>query len=201
MVGISNPVWPLAQAPKPWTAGGSFGASRDGGSRRHQGIDLGAPKGTPVIASEDGVITAVQGWSGPQTKGLLVYSPATDITILYGAVAPNSYPPVGTQVKRGEQIASLGVYPAGSSMLHIELWPGKLKPPRPRWNPGEPAPSIDPAEYLNRAAEIWTLIPGKLPQDDPGQQAPSPNKPSSGGGGGGAALIVAAVAGLYFFSR
>lgn len=163
MVGSAYPLWPLARQPKAWTALGSFGAPRDNGTRLHQGIDLYAPQGTAVLAAESGVVTAVQGWSGPGTKGLLVYSPNTDITILYGAVAPGSYPNIGTEVKQGEKIATIGVYPAGSTMLHLEIWPGKLTPPRPRWNPGEDPPSYDPAEYLTRAMDRWTPVPGMVP--------------------------------------
>ncbi|WP_405514994.1 M23 family metallopeptidase [Spirosoma sp. KNUC1025] len=36
-----------------------FGASRDGGRRRHEGVDIFAPKGTPALASVDGIITGV----------------------------------------------------------------------------------------------------------------------------------------------
>ncbi|MBD2751637.1 peptidoglycan DD-metalloendopeptidase family protein [Spirosoma validum] len=36
-----------------------FGAPRDGGRRRHEGVDIFAPKGTPAVASVDGVITGV----------------------------------------------------------------------------------------------------------------------------------------------
>lgn len=36
-----------------------FGAPRDGGRRRHEGVDIFAPKGTPAIASANGVITSV----------------------------------------------------------------------------------------------------------------------------------------------
>jgi len=36
-----------------------FGAPRDGGRRRHEGIDIFAPRGTPAIACTDGIITGV----------------------------------------------------------------------------------------------------------------------------------------------
>lgn len=36
-----------------------FGAARDGGRRRHEGVDIFAPRGTPALASVDGVITGV----------------------------------------------------------------------------------------------------------------------------------------------
>jgi murein DD-endopeptidase MepM/ murein hydrolase activator NlpD/SH3-like domain-containing protein len=36
-----------------------FGAARDGGRRRHEGVDIFAPKGTPALASVDGIVTGV----------------------------------------------------------------------------------------------------------------------------------------------
>ncbi|QJW91425.1 peptidoglycan DD-metalloendopeptidase family protein [Spirosoma taeanense] len=36
-----------------------FGASRDAGRRRHEGVDIFAPRGTPAIASVDGIISGV----------------------------------------------------------------------------------------------------------------------------------------------
>jgi murein DD-endopeptidase MepM/ murein hydrolase activator NlpD len=194
MVGIIDPIWPLARQPKTWTAGGSFGASRDGGKRLHQGIDLYAPEGTPVVASEGGIVTASQGWSGPGTKAVLVYSPKSDITILYGAVAPGSFPPIGTQLKRGDLVGKVGVYPAGSTMLHLEIWPQKLKPPRAKWLPNTPPPSFDPAEYLERASAVWTPVPGLIPDPNPPQVSP---KGAATAGVG----ILAAVAGLYLFLK
>ena len=37
--------------------GSFFGAPRDGGKRSHQGVDIFAPKGTPVLAASDGVVS------------------------------------------------------------------------------------------------------------------------------------------------
>jgi murein DD-endopeptidase MepM/ murein hydrolase activator NlpD len=40
---------------------GSFwGAARDGGARRHEGVDIFAPRGTPAVAAGPGIITRVQ---------------------------------------------------------------------------------------------------------------------------------------------
>ncbi|WP_019988295.1 M23 family metallopeptidase [Rudanella lutea] len=36
-----------------------FGVPRDGGRRRHEGVDIFAPRGTPVLAGSDGLITRV----------------------------------------------------------------------------------------------------------------------------------------------
>lgn len=44
----------------PRSIGSSFGAPRDGGARDHHGVDIFAPRGTPVLAASEGVVTRVE---------------------------------------------------------------------------------------------------------------------------------------------
>lgn len=195
MIGSSTPVWPLAQEPAMWTTGGSFGAPRPSKSnhtRQHEGIDLYAPEGTPVIATEDGVVTGDQGWSGSGTRAVWVESPATGVAILYGAVAPGSYPPKGTTVKRGQQIGTVGKYPGGSTMLHFETWT-ETNIPRQAWSRGAAQPSklVDPTAYLKRAMGAGA--------NDKGQSSSS--SPKRSGGAGIAVAVVGLGALLFLASR
>ncbi|MGZ5442641.1 MAG: M23 family metallopeptidase [Thermoanaerobaculia bacterium] len=60
----------------------SWGASRDGGRRRHKGIDIFAPKGTGVVAVADGIISYI----GEQPKGgLCLWLTTEDGTSFYYA--------------------------------------------------------------------------------------------------------------------
>jgi hypothetical protein len=61
--------------------GSYFGDPRDGGKRDHEGIDIFAPRGTPVVAVAPGVITAVRStaigghvvWQRDDTRGVTYY--------------------------------------------------------------------------------------------------------------------------------
>jgi murein DD-endopeptidase MepM/ murein hydrolase activator NlpD len=69
--------------------------------------------------------------------------------LVFGAVAPGSYPAKGTQLKRGELIARIGRYPKGDTMLHFEVYKvGTTK--RVRWPYGQAQPPqlVDPHPYL-----------------------------------------------------
>lgn len=148
-------VWPISILPKKWTYLGSFGAPRNNGLRIHPGVDLGCPFGTDVFAMEDGIIMYKQGWSGPKTSAIIVYSPKTNFSIVYGAIFPGSNLPLKTEVKKGQKIATIGIYPKSSTMLHCEMWHGILSPTRRLknvWKKGKSKPEIliDISPYLKQ---------------------------------------------------
>lgn len=59
----------------------TFGADRDGGARRHRGVDMFAPVGTPVLAPENGRLVFFWNELGGQSFGLYAESG----TFYYGA--------------------------------------------------------------------------------------------------------------------
>jgi len=85
---------------------GSFwGDSRDGGKRRHEGIDIFAPKHTPVVAAEDAVVTGVkQEGIGGKTVWLRIEKNVT----LYYAHLDKQLVSVGQLVKKGETVGLVG---------------------------------------------------------------------------------------------
>ena len=86
---------------------GSFwGADRDGGKRRHEGIDIFAPKKTPVVAGADGYVTGVKdGGIGGKTVWLRVDN--RNITLYY-AHLDQQLVREGQYVKKGETIGLVG---------------------------------------------------------------------------------------------
>jgi hypothetical protein len=108
----------------PETGARNFGANRSGGRRKHAGIDLKFPAGTPIRAMADGVVVA------PPTlfyDGVKAFAVDHGIFIArYGEISRTApgFDKVGAKVKRGEIIAFVGQLSSGNSMLHLELYSG-----------------------------------------------------------------------------
>jgi murein DD-endopeptidase MepM/ murein hydrolase activator NlpD len=85
----------------------SWGAPRDGGDRRHRGIDIFAARGTPIVAVMDGIVSFI----GDQPKGgHCIWLTAENGTSFYYAHldrwAPGLYE--GMEVQSGDLIGYVG---------------------------------------------------------------------------------------------
>ena len=88
--------------------------------RKHTGVDITAPRGTPVYATADGVISRLQGALGYGTNVLIDHG--YSYQTLYGHLSKKVVK-AGQKVKRGELIGYVGS--TGLSMgphLHYEVW-------------------------------------------------------------------------------
>lgn len=146
-----SPLWPLPRSKRKWRAS-SFAQGRPYGSAsptgHHKAIDIRAAVGDPVLAVDAGTVVGHSGWDGPKTAGLMIQHDGGPV-VVYGAVSPSGRASVGNRVQRGQQIAKVGQYPGGSSMLHFEVYRvGTRK--RPKWPFGKAQPGslVDPETYL-----------------------------------------------------
>lgn len=171
--GIADPVWPLPGRPKRVASygGRAFGAPRKGGRRNHAGVDLLAPRGATVVAPESGVIVATQRFNGPRAHAVLLQTDSGPV-ILLGEVKPGSWSEsgheVGSRVPRGQPIATVGVNPGGSTMLHFEMYAEGATQNHQWWSRDvPPALLLDPTHYLEAAAagEPVAEVP-VAPEDD-----------------------------------
>jgi murein DD-endopeptidase MepM/ murein hydrolase activator NlpD len=118
--GAATLRWPLVNVPR--NVGSPFGA-RDG--RAHEGIDLPAPAGTPVVAAADGTVV----YAGDGIRGygnLVVLQHPGDLLTVY---AHNSalYVSAGQAVRAGDRVAAVGqTGRATGPHLHFEVRQGQI---------------------------------------------------------------------------
>lgn len=85
--------------------GSRFGASRDGGSRSHHGVDIFAPRGTPVVAASPGTVNRV----GTNNLGGLVVWVRDDFgNRLYYAHLDSQSVTSGQRVEVGDTLGTVG---------------------------------------------------------------------------------------------
>jgi peptidoglycan LD-endopeptidase LytH len=83
-----------------------FGVARDGGRREHHGIDIFAPRGTPVLAATDGVVRSTR---PNQLGGIVVWMWDDERQqSLYYAHLDRHVVNEGTRVQRGDTIGFVG---------------------------------------------------------------------------------------------
>lgn len=133
-----------------------FGDDRGGGTRAHQALDIMAPRGTPVVAVEDGRIEKL---FNSDAGGITIYQFDPTRTYSYYYAHLDRYAEgltEGKTVKRGEVIGYVGftgnANPEGPH-LHFGIF--KLGPDK-RWHEGEP---INPFPVLGGTAQPGHTLP------------------------------------------
>ncbi|HEX7831741.1 MAG TPA: M23 family metallopeptidase [Thermoanaerobaculia bacterium] len=120
----------------------SWGNSRDGGKRKHKGIDIFAPKGTAIVAVSDGVISFI----GEQPKGgNCVWLTTEDGAAFYYAHldrwAPGLYE--GMEVRSGDLLGYVG-----------NTGNAKTTPPHLHFGVNQDDEMVNPYPILTKAAVV-----------------------------------------------
>ena len=147
-VQVRGHVFPLRGVFTYGSDGARFGAGRDG--HTHQGQDLAAAEGTPVVAPRSGTVKYVE----YQAKGagwyVILDGDAEDLDYGFMHLQEGSIPvQKGEHVDQGQRLGSVGN--TGRSFgahLHFEIWQGA-------WYDGGKA--IDPLPYLKQW-ETWSPV-------------------------------------------
>jgi len=117
----------------PVRIGQGWGAPRDGGRRRHQGIDLLAPTGTPLVAVASGQITSLSNLDRGR-GGISLRLRDRRGTAYYYAHNQHNLVRLGQRVRAGQLLARVGATgnaKGGPPHLHFQIHPNGGPPVSP----------------------------------------------------------------------
>jgi murein DD-endopeptidase MepM/ murein hydrolase activator NlpD len=117
----------------PVRIGQGWGAPRDGGRRRHQGIDLLAPAGTPVVAVASGRISRLSNLDRGR-GGISLWLWDRQGTAYYYAHNQHNLVHLGQRVQPGQLLARVGATGnarGGPPHLHFQIHPKGGRPVSP----------------------------------------------------------------------
>jgi murein DD-endopeptidase MepM/ murein hydrolase activator NlpD len=117
----------------PVQIGQGWGAPRDGGRRRHQGIDLLASAGTPVVAVASGQITRLSNRDRGR-GGISLWLRDRRGTAYYYAHNQHNLVRLGQRVRAGQLLARVGATGnarGGPPHLHFQIHPNGGRPVSP----------------------------------------------------------------------
>ncbi|MDQ8044867.1 MAG: M23 family metallopeptidase [Solirubrobacteraceae bacterium] len=126
------------------------GVAAFGGARHHQGEDVFAKCGTPLVAAEGGTVmmNAFQARAG---NYLAIDVDGDTHDEAYMHLKDPALPPVGTHIAAGTPIGFVGdTGDADGCHLHFEFWVGHWQ------NVGGPGTAVDPLPVL----KLWAAGPG-----------------------------------------
>ena len=188
-------VFPVAAEGNP-SYSDDFGVPSKTGPGKHQGIDIFAAEGTPVLAVDDGAVRFAEEGTG----GNAVYLRAPDGTVYYGAHL-SSFEGEARQVVAGEilgYVGHTGNAAGTSSHLHFEV--------HPNGGPNVVDPfrllqTVTPPSVVSSLGAIGQALPAADPEAPlppitvvPGQVAPIPSSSNSSSSSRGAGAVVAVLA-------
>ena len=119
----------------------AFGVDRDAGRRRHEGIDLFAPRGTPVVAVAAGVARAATNRLGGNVVWL--HAPGTGRTYYYAHLDGWAVGPLAL-VRAGDRlgyVGNTGNAARTAPHLHFGIYQRGAVDPWPFVQPDQPIPS------------------------------------------------------------
>ena len=117
----------------PVRIGQGWGAARDGGRRRHEGIDLLAPAGTPLVAVASGRISRLSNRDRGR-GGISLWLRDRRGTAYYYAHNQHNLVHLGQPVQAGQLLARVGTTGnarGGPPHLHFQLHPNGGRPVSP----------------------------------------------------------------------
>lgn len=129
----------------------SFDDPRDGGARRHNAIDIMAPRGTPVLSAQDGRVLRL---SKNPKGGITVYATDLDERFVYYYAHLERYHPGlydGKPLLRGDTLGYVGTTgnaPANLPHLHFQVM--RMPADRKFWE-GDP---VNPYPLLRHTASV-----------------------------------------------
>ncbi|HEX4720174.1 MAG TPA: M23 family metallopeptidase [Thermoleophilaceae bacterium] len=147
-VQVRGHVFPLRGAFSYGGPDARFGATRDG--HTHQGQDLIAAEGLPVVAPRSGTVTYVGFQRGGAGWYVVLDGDGEDVDYAFMHLQEGSIPVVkGQHVDQGQRLGSVGqTGDAAGPHLHFEVWQGAW------WAGGHP---VDPLPYLQQWQQ-WSPV-------------------------------------------
>ena len=148
VVQVRGHVFPLRGEFSYGTPDNQFGAQRNG--HTHQGQDLLAAEGIPVVAPRSGTIEYVQYQAGGAGWYVVLHGDGEDFDYAFMHLKEGSIPVVkGEHVDQGQRLGSVGhTGDAQGNHLHFEIWQG------PWFNGGH---AIDPLPFLQQWQQ-WSPV-------------------------------------------
>jgi murein DD-endopeptidase MepM/ murein hydrolase activator NlpD len=135
-----------------------FGSTRDAGARAHEGVDIFAPRGTPVLAVSSGI-------ARPSTNALggnVVWLRGEDETSYYAHLDRQALSGV-TPVKAGDvlgYVGNTGNARATAPHLHFGLYDNGAIDPLPFLQADDPAP-LEPTTEFDYLDELVRVVPAR----------------------------------------